>query len=136
MIGSRQQQEHCPVIGSAKAEIASPQDGAIVTKSQLVTGRLYGLTSHEQAFLVIQSAAPEFSKRIYPQAPISPGENGLWSAQGIYATPNYPYRTYIVVTDDPESVQVLASKVSRAKGLDQLPRDTRIISPIITFNRK
>jgi len=136
VLGTHQQQALRPGVGAAKADITAPQDGDIVNRSVLVTGRLFGLTSGEQAFLVIQSAAPEFGKRIYPQTPLSAGENGLWSAQGIYATPNYPYRTYIVATDDPESAQLLASKVSRAHGLTQLPQGTRIISLIITVHRR
>ena len=120
IIGTHQQQDHRPGVWSAKAEIMSPQDGEIVHKSQLVTGRLFGLTSRERAFLVIQSAAPEFGKRIYPQTAIHVGENGLWSEQGIYATPHYPYRTYIVATDNPESAQLLASKVDESKGVSSI----------------
>ena len=124
------------VESSIKAEIISPQDGEIVTKSVSISGKLFGMTSRDQAFLIIQSAAPEFGKRIYPQAPITVRENGLWSTHGIYATPSYAYRTYIVVTDDSESAQLLASKRSRANGLTQLPRSTRIISSVITVHRK
>ena len=45
IIGTHQQQELPPAVVSAKTEITSPQDGDIVNKSELVTGRLFGLTS-------------------------------------------------------------------------------------------
>lgn len=136
ILGSGQQQPVWPTIGRVKATIDVPHDGVSVERSVLVTGRIYGLASYAYAFLVIQSAAPEFGKRIYPQESISAGMDGLWYAKGIFATPNYPYLVYIVATDNQESARILARKTSRAFGLTQLPPGTNIISLVITVHRR
>ena len=86
--------------------------------------------------MVIHSTAQEFGRRVYPQGSIIPGEEGNWFVRGIYGTPNFAYRTYVVVTASPDSAHVLADESSRLNGLKELPSETEIISSIITVNRQ
>jgi hypothetical protein len=120
----------------ASAVITSPREAEEVSRSCLVTGSISGVGGNVRAFLLIQSTAAQFGQRLYPQGEIVPGEDGRWTLRGIYASPNYGYRTYVVVTENPGSAQLLIDQESRMKGLGQLPADTRIISPPILVNRK
>lgn len=118
------------------AIITSPREAEEVPRSCLVTGSISGIGGNVRAFLLIQSTANQFGQRLYPQGEIVPGEDGRWALRGIYASPNYSYRTYVVVTENPGSAQMLTDQESRMKGLGQLPADTRIVSPPILVNRK
>lgn len=119
-----------------RARIVSPKDGENVGRVCIVFGQIFDLAPHQKAFLVIHSTAQEFGKRVYPQGIINPGDGGKWSVRGIYGTPNYAYRTYVVMTANPDSARVLADESSRLNGLKDLPDETEIISSIITVNRE
>ena len=125
-----------PSLSSAGAQIFSPKDGDNVGRVCNVSGQIFGLDPHQKAFLVIHSTAQEFGRRVYPQGSIIPGEEGNWFVRGIYGTPNFAYRTYVVVTASPDSAHVLADESSRLNGLKELPSETEIISSIITVNRQ
>lgn len=119
----------------ARAYIISPKDGDNVGRICVISGQISDLVSGQQAFVVIHSTAQEFGKRIYPQGRITPGEGGNWSVRGVYGTPSYAYRTYVVATTNPDSARVLADNTSRLSGLEELPNETEIISSIMTVRR-
>lgn len=121
---------------STSARIISPEDGENVGRVCVVVGQISDLAPRQRAFLVIRSTAKEFGARVYPQGSINPGKKGRWSVRGIYGTSNYAYRTYVVMTANPDSAQVLADESSGLYGLKELPNETEIISPIITVNRQ
>lgn len=125
-----------PPVSSVRAHIISPKDGDNVGRVCFITGQILDLSPDQQAFLVIHSTAQEFGKRVYPQGIVNRGEGGKWSVRGIYGTPNYAYRTYVVITANPDSARVLAKESSRLNGLKELPSETEIISSIITVNRQ
>ena len=125
-----------PSPSSAESQIFSPEDGDNVGRVCIISGQIFGLAPQQKAFLVVHSTAQEFGSRVYPQGSIIPGEGGKWFVRGIYGTPNFAYRTYVVVTADQDSAQVLADESSRLNGLKELPSETEIISSIITVNRQ
>jgi hypothetical protein len=118
------------------ATIVSPENGQEVLRRQTIAGVLSGLAPNQQAFLVIQSTAKQYGQKIYPQARILPDDKGNWSIEGIYASPNFSYKTYVVLTEDQQSANVLSEQQSRLSGLSQLPAGVSIIGPEITVNRK
>lgn len=118
------------------ARITSLKDGQEVSRRQTIAGVLSNLASNQQVFLVIQSTAIQYGQRIYPQARILPDNEGIWSIDGIYASPNFSYQTYLVLTEDPQSAMILNDQQSRLRGLIQLPTGASVISPVITVNRK
>ncbi len=118
------------------ARIISPKDRQEVSRRQTIAGVLSGLTPNQQAFLVIQSTAAQYGQKIYPQSRIFPDYEGNWSIDGIYASPNFSYKTYVVLTEDPESAMVLNDQQSRRNGLTQLPTGVLIIGPPVIVNRK
>ena len=120
----------------ASAVITSPREAEEVSRSYIVTGSISDLKGNVRAFLIIQSTAAQFGQRIYPQGEIIPGEDARWTLRGIYASSDYSYRTYVVMTENPGSAQLLIDHESRMKGLEQLPADTRIISTPILVYRK
>jgi len=125
-----------PSLSPVGVRIISPKDGDSVGRVCTVSGQIFGLAPHQKAFLVVHSTAQEFGSRLYPQGSITPGEGGKWFVRGIYGTPNFAYRTYVVVTANPDSAHVLADESSRLTGLKELPSETEIISSIITVNRQ
>lgn len=118
------------------AVISSPLQGETVERVHLIKGHLSNPNSTYQAFLVIQSTAGEFGRRIYPQGEITADPNGFWTVRGIYGSPNYEYRTYVILTSNPESAQILSEKQNKEKGLGQLPPDTQIIGQSVLVHRK
>jgi formylglycine-generating enzyme required for sulfatase activity len=121
---------------SVSAKIISPKDGQDVSRKQTIAGVLSGLAPNQQAFLVIQSTAIQYGQKIYPQARIFPDHEGNWGVEGIYASTDFSYKTYVVFTEDPQAAMVLSEEQSRLNGLSLLPTGVAIISPAITVTRK
>jgi hypothetical protein len=94
---------------------------------------LDGIDDNQHAFLVIHSKAEAYGRLYYPQGELP--HHDAWSVKGIFATPNYEYETFVVVTNNPQSVDILKSQKSRAYGLKSLPDDTKTISDIISVSR-
>jgi clan AA aspartic protease (TIGR02281 family) len=118
------------------ASIRVPADGERVGRAYKITGRIAGLAPTQQAFLVIHSTANEFGSRVYPQGRILPKPDGTWTVRGIYATPGYAYRTYVVMTGDKAAARLLADGSSTANGLATLPASCTVVSPVITVHRE
>lgn len=124
------------VSNKTAARITSLKDGQEVSKRQTIAGMLSGLAPNQQAFLVIQSTAIQYGQKIYPQGRILSNNEGTWSIDGIFASPNFSYKTYVVLSEDPQSAVVLNDQQSRLNGLIQLPTGVSVISPVITVNRR
>jgi hypothetical protein len=118
---------------AAVARIDYPGQGDGVGRIVDVRGRLEGLADGQHAFLVIRSKAVEYGRLYYPQGelPRAPG----WEMKGVFGTPNYEYETFVVVTGNPESAELLRAPKSRNFGLKSLPEDTRIVSRVVTVRR-
>ena len=78
--------------------------------------------------------APDKRTSVFTVEPVY--ENGKWVVEGVYQTPGYDYLTYVVVTENSRSAEILADPDSRKYGIDTLPAGTTIISDIITVTRR
>jgi hypothetical protein len=111
-----------------------PRDGARVGLSVFASGQISGLTPDQYAFLCVKSQA--FGKLIYPQGQLSPDAAGTFTLKSIYASVGYSYETFVVSTDDADAAALLSEQRYRQYGMRTLPRNTRIISPIIVVTRE
>jgi hypothetical protein len=118
---------------SAQVQIDFPKNGDSVGKVCLITGQALNLAPRQHVFVVIHSTA--FGKRVYPQGEIIPRQDGKWSVKGVFGTPGYKYRTYVVMTENSDSALKLSDNLSKMEGLKDLPSETEIISPIIDIFR-
>lgn len=117
----------------AAAKISYPKNGGGVERQVAVSGSWENPDDSQHAFLVIRSKAEAYGRLYYPQGELP--HSAAWSVKGIFATPNYDYEAFVVVTDNPQSVEILKSQKSRAYGLKSLPDDTQRISDIISVKR-
>jgi hypothetical protein len=115
------------------AKIGHPAQNDSVGRSEAVSGRQEGLNDKQHAFLVIRSKAEAFGRLYYPQGELP--HTAEWTVKGVYGTPNYEYETFVVATENPQSVEMLRAPKNRAYGLQGLPEDTRLISGIVTVKR-
>ncbi|HEY7489620.1 MAG TPA: PAN domain-containing protein, partial [Candidatus Tectomicrobia bacterium] len=116
------------------ASITFPRDGARVGLSVFASGQITGLTPGQSAFLCVKSQA--FGKLIYPQGQLNPDATGTFTLKSIYASAGYRYETFVVSTDDADAAALLSQQRYRQYGMRTLPRNTRIISPIIVVARE
>jgi len=123
-----------PVAGETYAIIHEPQDGADVPQKVTVKGQIWNMKKKQQAFLCVRSLS--FEKKIWPQGMIIPDDNGAWEVLSIYQTPGYPYETFVVVTDNKRSADLLDNVQVRFNGIGELPPDTEVISTIYVYNRR
>lgn len=123
-----------PLPANPSATISYPHDGDSVGWKVQVSGSSTGLRPDQRAFLCIQSQ--HFGRLIWPQGEIFPGANNQWNVEGTYQSVGYPYDTYVVVTSNPASAEMLADNYYRANGMDSLPVGTTIISPVYVFMRE
>ena len=123
-----------PTLARATASIAFPQDGAGVGESVAVRGTITGLRSDQRAFLCVQSTA--FGRLIFPQGELFADSSGNWVVESIYRSVGYNYETYVVVTDNPDSAEMLADQYYRGYGMKSLPADTFIASRVIVVKRE
>jgi formylglycine-generating enzyme required for sulfatase activity len=114
--------------------ITYPSNGASVGQRVDVTGRISGLIPGGRAFLCIKSTA--FNQLTWPQGEILPDSNGNWVVEGVYQSPGYAYETFVVVTENVASAEMLADQYYRASGMSDLPAGTILISPVIVVNRE
>jgi hypothetical protein len=123
-----------PVAGETYAIIHEPQDGADVPQKVTVKGQIWNMKKKQQAFLCVRSLS--FEKKIWPQGMIIPDDNGAWEVLSTYQTPGYPYETFVVVTDNKRSADLLDNVQVRFYGIGELPPDTEIISLVYVYNRR
>jgi hypothetical protein len=123
-----------PSLARATANITSPQDGAAVGESVAVRGTIAGLRPDQRAFLCVQSTV--FGRLIFPQGEIYADPSGYWVVESIYRSVGYDYETYVIVTDNPDSAEMLADQYYRGYGMKSLPSDTFIASRVIVVTRK
>lgn len=124
------------IIDAMQFEIFSPKNNQSVQKIVYVSGKAFGLGANERSFLVVQSAASKFGRRIYPQALISPDALGSWSVRAIYASKGYEYLTYIVVASTEAAIDMLSSESSRRDGIGELPVGARHVGAVISVIRE
>jgi hypothetical protein len=117
----------------AVVKISHPVQNDSVGRSEAVSGKLEGLSDNQHAFLVIRSKAETYGRLYYPQGELP--HTSEWTVKGVFGTPNYEYETFVVTTENPQSVEMLRAPKNRAYGLKILPEDTRLISGIVTVKR-
>lgn len=114
--------------------ITFPQDGAMVARKIAVEGLMAHLQPDQHVFLCVQSQA--FGRRIYPQGRVRPDPTGKWTVVSIYGSSGYRYATFLVITTNTESVELLSAQQSRKYGLRDLPSNTERIGPAIVVMRE
>lgn len=123
-----------PVPISPSASITYPRNGGTVGWKIDVRGEIHGLKPGWRAFMCIQSTV--FGELIWPQGEIFPDSSGNWVVLGVYQSVGYDYKSFVVITNNDNSAEMLADQYYRAGGMNTLPVDTTIISPIIVVTRK
>jgi hypothetical protein len=106
----------------------------MVARKIAVEGLMAHLQPDQHVFLCVQSQA--FGRRIYPQGRVRPDPTGKWTVVSIYGSSGYRYATFLVITTNTESVELLSAQQSRKYGLRDLPSNTERIGPAIVVMRE
>jgi serine/threonine protein kinase len=123
-----------PVPQYPSASFTYPQNKDSVGWKVNVSGYISGLEPGYRAFMCIQSTV--FGELIWPQGEILPDSTGYWVVEGVYQSVGYDYRSFVVITNNHDSAEKLADQYYRAMGMNELPPDTTVISPIIVVARR
>jgi hypothetical protein len=113
---------------STAARILVPSDGAEVAARTEFEGTISSLAPGERAFLCVATSA---GKPLFPQGELIPS-GGRWATTATLQTPGGQYQAFVALTVSEEAAAIMSDPHFGISGMDGLPADTFVISPVIT----